>query len=392
MNMWLYFGITTVIALVFAVIYYIISQFVQSAQVVATAKNEMYSVISTVLIGVVIYALIAGGYLGASLMGASGTGTDAVWNVVNTSVSRQFDNVQMAYRDFYKGYFVLTKLTGFFYTATRGPPMYVTQFISGSPNVGLTPIVGQYSQIFGTLGQALMFLIGQLVLIKFFLYTAPKFIIPLGLLLRLLAPTRKLGSTILAVGVGVYFILPFAAMMTAEIYTAIPHSNPYPAIQSMEGKILSVIDLNAQPMGRVGTEFVCSPVMGVIAGLGVDGFTWVSCALSCLPSIAAYALCFGACTGSGIFQGIYLFLMPGYQLMMSMVVSGQFGGDFHLTPGEIDTIVTCLTEDILPTVSYQWLLAFLLPVINYIITIGIIKSLSSAIGGEGYIYALSKVL
>ncbi len=396
-NMQIYYVAAVMIATLLAVVYYFISKYVDSPQISAKAKNEFWAIISTVIMGAIIYILISGTFTGAQLNAVLvGGETTADFNtIVEGAVHAQFTQVQTAYREFYKGYYAIAKLTGFSYTATAGFPSLVTGFTSQVPNIGLTPILGQYSQAFGTLGQSMLFLISERIIIKFSLFAVPKYFLPLGLLLRVFAPTRKLGSTIIAVSIALFFVLPFATVLTGELYKAIPFSNTQTAIQEMNNKILSVMPLNAQPIGSVGRAFVCSPVMGVIAGLGLNGFVWTSCLITCgITAIfgPAFAACFSGCIASNIFPALYLILMPGAQVLMSLGVGGVMGGPFDLTGAEVETIVEALTQYILPAISYQWLFSVLLPIINYIITIGAIRSLSTVIGGDVQLYGLTKVL
>lgn len=394
MNMWLYYVISIVIALVLATFYYILSQVAQSPQVAAQAKNEFWAVVSTIGIGIILYTLIFGTDLTAKIIG--GTDDSTLWTVVNNYVSYQFNILQKGFRELHKGYYVLGKIVGYSYTATISLPSLATRFESGMPGIGLSPVYAQYGQIFQTLSQGMLFIIGELVIIKFAIFAVPRYIFPLGLILRLFAPTRRWGSTMIALGIGIYFILPFSAVFTSLIYRSLEGVAPVDgAINVMNEKILDKMDIDAQPPNR---WLICSPLVAFLAILGQDGFRAViGCPICCAPYAAiagaGYFQCLLQCIigehpCSELSDFLYIVGQPGYQVALS----GPLKNFVHLSDEDIKDITDAVTEGILPVISYQWLLAMLLPTINYIITIGFIRSLSIALGGEVYLYGISKIL
>jgi len=396
-NMWLYYGITVIISLFFIALYYILSTVTQSAQVAARAKQELWSVISTIFLGIILYTAIFGTDITAKLVGGD---TDAtLWTVVHDEVGYQFESLQKAFREFHRGYYYLGKLVGYSYTSTKNV-FKITNFEFAMPGIGLSPIYGQYGQIFSPLSQAMLFIIGELVIIKFAIFAVPLFIFPFGLLLRVLPPTKKWGSTVIALGIGMYFVLPFSAVFTSLIYRSLEGVAPIDdGVTAMQQNIIK--DIGQPPFRTLicGESFPINIIRGT-ASLGSFGFRVVTGCPTCCFIISppfvnpgAYIACIGKCiTGpslcSTISDYMYMGIVPTYQFALS----GPIKNYVTVTNTDIEQITTTFAEDILPVVSYQWMLAVFLPVINFIITFGAIRALSTAIGGEVYLYGISKIM
>ncbi|MCD6227515.1 hypothetical protein J7J90_03415 [Candidatus Micrarchaeota archaeon] len=394
-NMWLYYAITVIISLLLAGIYYALSQVAQSPQVAAQAKNEFKSVIGTIILGIILYTLIFGTDITSKIIGGSSDAT--LWTTVHNNVGYQFNILQKGFRQLHRGYYLIGKIVGYSYTATISLPSLATKFESGMPGIGLSTIYGQYGQIFQTLSQGMLFIIGELVIIKFAIFAVPLFIFPLGLILRLFSPTRRWGSTVIALGIGMYFILPFSAVFNSLIYRSLEGVEPVDgAIDEMNQNIMSVMPIDKQPPNR---WLICSPVVVPFAALGHLGFrAAIVCGPLCTIEHAAdlgagWLPCYIGCVSGGTPESefsdfLYYVAQPGYQWGLS----GPLKNFISISDAQVEQIGKSVANVILPVISYQWMLAMMLPVLNYIITIGFIRSLSTAIGGEVYFYGITKIL
>ncbi|MEM0124423.1 MAG: hypothetical protein QXF41_02690 [Candidatus Micrarchaeaceae archaeon] len=87
--------------------------------------------------------------------------------------------------------------------------------VSVAFNYALAPILKELQQIITLLSAALISIFVQAALLQVIALTALPIILPLGIILRVLYPTRRLGGFLIAVAIGVYVVLPLSYLLNA---------------------------------------------------------------------------------------------------------------------------------------------------------------------------------
>ncbi|MBI5158538.1 hypothetical protein HY992_00270 [Candidatus Micrarchaeota archaeon] len=233
--------------------------------------------------------------------------------------------------------------------------------MSFSPFYGLG-LVTQLTMIAANMiSFALFSVIIQKVLLEFVAETMFAIFLPLGIFLRCFVITRKMGATIMAVAVGLYVVYPLTLVMNDWVYYqsgAVPRLVP-------EDTVLGSLPFDPMDIfGLVGPFF--GPNFSACEDMGSfeKVFCWIGMILA-WPfevMISAYKMIF--------------------MLLIALVMS------FALTPGGVAEIFLNEVIVIIPVAVQTMVPALALPVLDFIIVITAIRSLSPAIGGETRIFGL----
>ncbi|MEM0149652.1 MAG: hypothetical protein QXW10_02030 [Candidatus Micrarchaeaceae archaeon] len=92
--------------------------------------------------------------------------------------------------------------------------------VSVAFNYALSPILNELQQLITLLSAALVSVFVQAALLQVVALTALPIILPLGIILRILYPTRRLGGFLIAVAIGVYVVLPLSYLLNAYMMSS----------------------------------------------------------------------------------------------------------------------------------------------------------------------------
>lgn len=163
------------------------------------------------------------------------------------------------------------------------------------PTAGMGAVIKPgYVNALQMMGVAFILIRAQLLLLDFATFALIKYYLPLGILLRCFAPTRRIGGTLMGLVLGTVLVLPCLIVlngMFAESFTSATNpfglSEPFEFLASLLGKGLS------SAWGEMWSGF-----SGAL-GSGAGAFTPLS--LFQIPIAAASSVV-------GLFAGIYAFL------------------------------------------------------------------------------------
>lgn len=287
-------------------------------------------------------------------------------------------------------YFRLAKISGFTYdyTTSIGP---ISSWYSATPQIGLSALLTAVSKAMDTLTTSILVLASYKVLIQVAHDVVPTLLLPIALGLRVLAPTRKIGSGLIALCIGLYILLPASVSFTGMIYDQVRTSmagmpltgpNAYPnAFNYMRGgpnadspRFLPIYDAPEPP----GYGIICNDWIVAFTSLGEIGWSLIICPP--LQPVVPYPVCKVWVTAWYIVT----------HATFSLIYSGDLRSYISNVP--VDPIYETLYGTAMPIVSQLFILALPLPLLSLIITVTLTRSVSVALGGEGQFYGLAKII
>ena len=354
-----------VLALLFgyflAALVYMVSHIIGSPELEAWSKSELYEVsASAMLVGSAFFfigLLIA---VSTELTGASYV------QIADNYVHNLSGELLRIYGLMLKGVFAM----GFL--GYLGTELSIVLVPTGIVNIGVTgqlyPFGGMNllsnSLIMFTniVSFAIMATIGQKVILDFVLGSAFRILLPVAIVLRCFTFTRKLGATLMAIAIGAYIVYPITLVMNDQIYNSVDklpqseyHSSTFP---------LDQFNMGAWSDLFLGPNFgkFCKTVWDWIA------FCW-------LRAIIAWVISF------------VVALFTTLAFILKVLAQVLTHGVAEVTASGFDYYANMIPWAMQPITA-----AFLFPVLDLIIVVTAMRSLSEAIGGESRITGLAQFI
>ena len=343
-----------------AAIVYMASHIIGSPELEAWAKNEIYEVsVSALIVGCAVGLVAILFSISTTLIGANYV------DVANNYVYLLSADLLRVYGLITKGIFAMG-LLGYVGADLSMPavPLPVMVGVTGGiyPFGGMSLLTGTLTMYTNVLTFAIISVIGQKVILDFILQSAFRVFLPFGLLLRSFTFTRKIGATLMAVAICAYIVYPITLVMNAQIYASVPQ---IPASEFHS----SLLPLNEFNMGEWMDVFL-GPNFGKYCQHWWD---WI--AFCWLRAIIAWILAF------------IVALFHAITFVMRVLSAAITHGVANVTADGFDYYAYLIPWAIQPIVA-----AFLFPILDFIIVITAMRSLSEAIGGESKITGLAEFI
>lgn len=400
------------LSIIVVALMYMISYAMQSAEMVALAKEELAALILTVFI--IVFFVGTDGFLNSVVNGiltstlppdlqamvqapSSGGMTKSHMDMAIATNGLVEQKLKSQYIDLY----LFEILIGFLSTISFpiGSPIRAVNIISFSlaPFTGLVLLSNAHTAIVESIGLMITLVWAKEFILKFARDTIPIMLFPLGLILRAIPFFRRTGSSAIAVAFAFYFILPFAVIFSN--YLIFDAFNPVdfaytPASASYFGTDRSYDEMKSQIDSGHDTapndlikQFVAPSVVGEASDEANDPcagnwFIKSMCGVGNLISSAGRAIV-------GFLETIWAL----WRFMVGMT------GDFIWTafnnpmmPSSASAGLYYFIIQEVTTISPFIILVMLTTVIEIIITITGYRSISLLIGGEAEIIGLTKVV
>lgn len=187
----------------------------------------------------------------------------------------------------------------------------------------ISPVLAQIQGTVQVLGAAAVSATVQASVLMFIAVSALTVILPLGLVLRSFYPTRKMGSFLIALTIGLYLILPLTYLMNAGIANYYGSASSQPGIVTLTSNFENIKN-NALSYANHGTNG--TGIVSVLADLGSGIAAQISGLMSYLFDAVAYFI-------------VYTFILPAFSLMLTAISvrelsvllgSDNFFGKFNL--------------------------------------------------------------
>jgi hypothetical protein len=209
------------------ILYYLLSKVLASPQIEAFAKEEFSQWFINLFI--VVLWLVVYGALGSAISVAACDGADAC-----DQFSVAFFALDMIYWQLFSAYssfLSIEFLVGFFssvgFSLPLGSPLLAVKWFGFSPLGGLAMLSNVVVGVVESIGMLLGLVVGREQLLSLFRDIVPKFLLPLGLLLRALPFTRVTGSSIIAISFAAFFIFPLSIILSHYMMFEVQAVNTY---------------------------------------------------------------------------------------------------------------------------------------------------------------------
>lgn len=184
--------------------------------------------------------------------------------------------------------------------------------VLGIFRIFLSPILAQIQSTVQVLGAAAVSATVQASVLMFVAVSSLTVMLPLGLVLRTFYPTRKVGSFLIALTIGLYIVLPLTYLMNATIasyYSSAGNQTALTTLSSNLGNVKTSI-LTYANQGANSTDIVAE-----VANLGSSIAVQLSNLMSYLFSAISYFI-------------IYTFILPAFSLMLTAISVREFAAVF----------------------------------------------------------------
>ncbi|RLG20054.1 hypothetical protein DRN67_01005 [Candidatus Micrarchaeota archaeon] len=363
---------------------WMLSEFLRSPELHAWSKNEIYEVLISAFLLASVFFFAA---LGEQLAQGFTMGENHVeWG------RAYLDNVKTLLElEMYPLILSVDIIASTFATWNFSYPAEISalsMIIATSPVSGLQMIAGSLVFMLDSVGMFIAVTLAQLAFLDFAETFGLALFVPLGIVLRTFPVSRRLGSTLIALGITIYFIYPLTLALNQEVFDAayVPLSNIWmdqtlanpnlldPTEALLSGEIAvneETVEENSDP-GELesppGAEADESYLQEHVAGLENEpqswwqktfNLKWLFNSLRVVPLAAS------------IFFNANLLVPPiGWMKMFHDLVFRFYG----------------------PWLAQAAVLVLVLPVLDIIIAITFFRSLSLAIGGEPQIMGLTRIV
>jgi len=390
-NIYVWTALAVIMAATFLGLAYMAAKAFEVQVLEAWVRIELGELMKSMVIAVFCIALIASTNTAAQfLTGESGDMIAAS----QTSLKMMYADAQALYMKLAVAYFNLAKVASYSYMAGTSAAGYFTISYNQAPGSGLSPLVMELGQALDAVATYMLLAATQAAFLQFFA-TASVVLLPIGIFLRSFSFTRRLGGTLLAATIGASVIFPTSVLLSGEVYKTFQ-----PDIKNGTANVV-VKDAENPPMASVVCNeymkmFVNSPIP--IIG-GEIGWWLIIClpvctALNAIPVNAVNPAFFLTCfqvTCKEVINIVFMIIKSVFPIILWAIV---FAG--LETATKKDALMNDYFQPILdyglPTVAKFTVISLVTFLIPIIITLSLLRALSTAFGGEVQLYGLSKLV
>lgn len=408
-------GVSLGLGVVLVALAYMVAYALQSPQLTAIAKEEMAALFFSVFI--ILFWLsfdttingLTTGLLTSSLPPSyqssigSSTSNSLTTSHVNLAIA-SLHIMDAKLRDAYVDLYLFEALIGFLSTISfpLGSPFPAVAIISFSlaPFSGLSMLSTAHTVVVEAVGYLVTIVWGKEFILLFARDAVPLFLLPFGVTLRALPFFRKTGSSIIALAFALYFVFPFAVLLSNFLIFDIfqPADFAYtPAAASffdtdrsqsdMQGMIEEGSDPESGPTQHLFEQFQAEDAVEESYNDPLD---------SCVGNVITRFFCsvkniFNTVTT--VIGGFFSTVFAIWKFMMGMTGDFFFTGfNNPLLPASASAGLYHFLIMEISTVSPYLILIMLTTVIEIVLTVTMYRSISLVIGGEAELIGLTKVV
>jgi|SRR5208283_2858052 len=406
-------GIALGLSILVVAVFFLAAGFFQSAELTAMAREELAALIFTVFILMF--------WIGSDAI-LNGMSTGVVLSSLPPSLQSVFQpspgssgeiqglaesHIQLALAgvsiiedkliDQYKELYLFEALIGFLSTisfpiASPFPAIAIISF-SLAPFTGLTLLSNAHTVIVEAIGYLITVMEAKEFILLFARDAVPLLLFPLGLVLRAIPFYRKTGSSVIAVSFALYFVFPFATILTNYLifdiyqpadFAYMPAMASYFSTSSQQDTQNKVTAAAGQG-NSISTAFESTDLVDT----GVNSN-------QCGGSIPSHLLCSAENIIGGVAGAVKSFagtVLQIWRFMMGM--SGDFAYTLLANPVMPSSasagLYFFLIQEVV-TVSQFIILIMVTIVLEIIFTITMYRNISVIIGGEAELVGVTKII
>ncbi len=363
-----------VLSVIILAILYMISEPLSNPNLRVYVKSE----IREMIVAGILFVIVSGIFSASTPVISILTGTND-YHVASHDFLQNLTNRHLvAFANLQKTNHLISMRTGFTPSVSAGV-YYVAFSQSGAPHSGYGAFADYVNQAASSLSISILTLRSLDILLTFFLTTAPS-LLYLAFSLRFIPFTRQIGSTLIAILIGVYIFFPFSLTFLSKTHTFDINAPPT-SPQIIVPKAIIPSDTYEKMEFTIppGAGFVCSEpwLRTLVSTAGEIGFSIPPCAIYALFFLPyGYAPAFVAC-----FQ---LLTQVVYPLIANVLIPAIWAA-YVLPAMFIDPNVAVVFDGLRPFFSDATSLLILVyvdTIVALIFTVVGIRSVSLALGGE----------
>lgn len=291
-----------------------------------------------------------------------------------------------------------------------------------SPKAGISAISASIAAGLEALSTSIAVQSAQIALLRFFYANSFRWLLPLGILLRVFPFSRKLGATLIAIAVGTFLVYPVSILFAHAIYDStpidartfnIPTFPPEPSAGGLGLQQVATMALGCPAIfasALTSEPKLCDPGMAAFTSMGSDGWwqiCWtVPCSIPCpqphggvkfgggVPigrcSYADFTSCMTAMRKPT--KIAYNIINAAYFAKMATVIAPYIRGDLWEQYYNPLVAGTPSNPPALEVISQHAMIVAVLAVFSIILTLVSIRTISQAVGGEVQLYGIFKLV
>ncbi|PIT84264.1 hypothetical protein COU37_04345 [Candidatus Micrarchaeota archaeon CG10_big_fil_rev_8_21_14_0_10_45_29] len=368
---------------------YMAGRALNSQKLLAYSKSELGELVfSAILLALISFALLNSASMLQALSPPSfSTQTSA--DGVQKAIFKYMEQPLMdAIEVMAKSSMRLSKIVSYNFNYNISVPYVGGPWGSASPGAGGAPLQLALTTGIDTSAMSL-FLASAIKLIFIFLYTVCQFLlIPLGFFLRFIPPARQVGSLLIAISIATIFIFPASVFWSAEILGK--GAAPF---------VSSQIVPDADDADWLKT-LICNKPLQVVNTIGEDILGAIVGAIACAISGPGFAACFGhestgdipipdATSGVSGWSQFGIWLGKKIAGIAGSLEAYNFGPEASEV---LEKGFDPIAYHIMPRVIERNIRTILMAIFQLMATIVVAKNLAQALGAEGQLYGLSKMV
>ncbi|MCI0503211.1 hypothetical protein L0Y65_00700 [Candidatus Micrarchaeota archaeon] len=343
---------------------------IQNPQLEAWAKTELQEL----LVGAVLIGIIIAFFLGSDAISILMTGEPDYVNKAGLIAEGWVSALMAPYGDIIEAATRIKVAAS--YTSGFSLPIWIISFnYQTGPLAGASIFFQPLMLAAQGISNAIFLSQAVSLLVSFFKIVVPKVLLPLSLSVRLIPFTRRLGNTLIALSLGAIVFFPMSVII-ADFFNG-QIAPPAPAIADL-GKL----DADPYPIYVFGPICEFAPLR-ILFSLTDPLFSLIVC-LPTLVFPAVFPVCFELVWNviypiiSMIFQIVNTILLIAWE---ASVTPSDYGGDVY------DQVMPFLAD-----VNNLVMVIYLDFVFIVLFTIAGTRSIAAALGGEGYMAGIQRML
>jgi len=370
------------LGILYVALSYMVGYFLTNEKIKAYAKIELGEVIVALLIAVLVASFYTEAFYNA-LLGQPDPGVthgvNTVWKSTISKIDQKIEKpIEESINSLTESTYSLSKYMSYYYNIHLPVP-YASPMFSDSPTSGFGPL---QMQLFSGLDTVMLnlFLVKAVKTLYVFLSFIGTLLLPLGFILRFLPPFRKVAGLMIGISLAVHFVFPVSVLYTTQ------YADDMMPAYVKNGKHIGgwVGDPGNPPLSGM----ICSEVMqGVYTVNDIVGPAIITAGI-CIWSGPAFAGCFSSLYN--IMQQIWYFgLNYGFPTIQILPLSNN---DLVLTADEAQKIFNKVLQEQLPAIVEVHVASLFMIIVQIATTFVLAKNFSEALGAEGQIYGVGRLI
>jgi hypothetical protein len=394
-------------------IMYMLAYAMQNPQMIAVAKEELAAFVFSLII--IAFWLFSDGFFNSLVNGLlistlppqyqELASTSTLGGLTNSHLNLALATLtifEQKLRSQYVDLYLFEALIGFLSTISfpLGSPVPAVNVISFSlsPFTGLALLSNAHTVVVEAIGYLVTVLWAKQFILIFSRDVIPILLLPLGLVLRAIPFFRRTGSSVIAVSFAMYFVMPFAMILSNYLifdlfkpadFAYNPSSASYLGTDRTKGEVSGQVDemRGGEGVNHLLDQFTAPDIVNEASNDASD---------ECVGNFIVRMLCSAKHFVQGAISVVGGFFSTIWNIWRFMV---GMTGDFFFTafnnplmPASASAGLYYFLIQEVATISPFIILVTLVTVLEIILTVTTYRSISLAIGGEAELVGLTKVV